>query len=522
MRWQGSEGVRTEGLSLGATCPPPEDASAHLQKAVLRLAVLFDIALPPEFFLPPVKSFAGYMEKQTINCANEWRNVVHKEEEFQESEQMKRTGSKVLARVPGCFVRLSPIALGVAGVTSPDVIHAMLLCAEGKEGAALTYAKTYREGLRPPDGEDSALDMHTVAIQTEPVFLNGMISLYAHGGKSGEPLKKTGNWVYKTTAAIVPVNTLCDKFFVMSCDMDSVVPENSALVKYMDSHTKKSIELFQRTFGGQAPRPPPAVAQPEVDKMPPEDRFVLAAIGFDIDSSRMLIGEAIAFLLRSGAESNLVALLASTADRIGLTASLSEAYSHCVEIYKDDKRKRDEHSAEVSRLKRVADAALLLGANKRACVGLDCIKPEKVRSLMSVFSLKAGPSAKVGDVMTTPRSEPTIHSLSTVVYQSHFRRLEHERPEVENLDVVLRHYRDPVLALAKCMYLCALQPGARTEAFIVAHASSTQYVSVYRVTEEGGAEACGVGKVFEADAPALLVLKFKSANLCIVTPMVKE
>ena len=94
---------------------------------------------------------------------------------------------------------------------------------------------------------DALLDLHTIALHVEAVFLNGLISLYAHGGKVGEPLKANGNWVYKTCAAVVSVKHLSENFFVMSCDMNSMLPEHTALVRFMDMH-EESMDLWDRLF----------------------------------------------------------------------------------------------------------------------------------------------------------------------------------------------------------------------------------------------------------------------------------
>ena len=519
-------GLRTECIALGSTSPNIKEASLHLQNTVVKMSTIFGFKLPAEFFLQPVEAFDGYYEKQILDCSNEWKDLLHKEDQFVPSSEMLRTGSSVLSRVPGCYVRLSPIALGIEGVTSSNAIHAMLLCAEGKEDKAVEYAKTYREGLRPPDGEDALLDLHTIALHVEPVFLNGMISLYAHGGKVGEPLKANGNWVYKTCAAVVSVKHLSENFFVMSCDMNSMLPEHTALVRFMDMHMKKSMDLWDRLFNqddlrrvqSTSPAPSPTFLGSEFREMSREERFLLSAMGVDMNSQRMLIGEAITFLMQTGAPDALIQMLTTAGARMGLGASLSETYFKCYELMKGDQKKDELHAEEVCRLKRVADAAIILGANKKACRGLNETKPEKVRALMQVFSLKAGPSTKVADILTIPRTTSAARSLASAIYTAYSRRQEREMPHIEELQVVLKNYVDILAALGKCLHLCMVKPGTKKDAFVIVHGSSSR-VSVHQVVDGGILEVCGEGRVFEAQDPCLLILKMKSDVECIVTPM---
>eukprot|EP00966_Prymnesium_polylepis_P085340 1975824-Prymnesium_polylepis.1 len=64
------------------------------------------------------------------------------------------------------MLRLSAKALGLAGVTSSNAIHALLLCADEQQEMAHDYAITNREGLPPLAEERSAkLLLHTVAVQ---------------------------------------------------------------------------------------------------------------------------------------------------------------------------------------------------------------------------------------------------------------------------------------------------------------------------------------------------------------------
>ena len=237
-----------------------------------------------------------------------------------------------------------------------------------------------------------------------------------------------------------------------------------------------------------------------------------------MNSQRMLIGEAITFLMQTGAPDALIQMLTTAGARMGLGASLSETYFKGYELMKGDQKKDELHAEDVCRLKRVADAAIILGANKKACRGLNETKPEKVRALMQVFSLKAGPSTKVADILNIPRTTSATRSLASAIYTAYSRRQEREMPHIEELQVVLKNYVDILAALGKCLHLCMVKPGTKKDAFVIVHGSSSR-VSVHQVVDGGLLEVCGEGRVFEAQDPCLLILKMKSDVECIVTPM---
>lgn len=533
VRWSEKDSgkYRSECMAVGATCPLPGEGSRSLQLAIVKLANSFEFDLPPEFFLDPPSSDAGYYEKQICECASEFKNVLHKEDAFVPSDAMLTSKSGLLKRVPGCFARLTPIKLGLQGVVSPDAIHAILLCADGKENKALEYAKAYREGLRPPEGEDEELDLHTAAVHTERVYLNGMVSLYANGGKSGESLQPDGNWVYKTTSAVVPIRTLMANFYVFSCGMESMMPENMALLKYMDTHVNKSIEMYSRVFARDDldrmlsinPVNSMPITQTELNRLSDEDRFVLSALGVDLRSKRMFIGDALAFLTQHGAPKSLLDLLTSASLRIGLRVSLLDGFSSCVDAMNTDAKDKDCHSNEVERLKRVADAALIMGCRKRACHAIPDTKPEKVRQLMKTFALKSGTYVtRLENFVYTPRSVDNAHSLALTVYESYGRKPGGDMPHINELETVMQTYCDMLAAIAKCFQLCMLKPGRPKAAFVIVHGHEMSHVSVNEVLEDGNLAPCGVGKVFEADKPCIVIVKLRSDTSCIVTPLVTQ
>lgn len=534
VRWSvwgesGAAVVRTECMALNTTLSSMEQASRVLQMAVIKLSTAFGFKLLPEFFSDPPESTDAYFERQVVECSTEFCNLLHKEEPFVPSERMTKSSNCLLRQIPNCYARLTPIALGLEGVVSPDSIHAMLLCAYGMEERALSYVKRYREGLRPPEGKDEDMDLHTAAVQTERVYLNGMISLYAHGGKVGESIHADGNWVYTTTAAIVPVRSLMTNFYVFGCGIDSLFPDNAALLKHMDTHVSKSIHLYTRLFEQVDQRHNTStrlVESAEVSRggrcnIPDEQRFALSALGIELQSNRMLIGDALVFLARHGANKSLVDLLTSASLRVGLRTSLQEGFASCVDAMQTDKNARDARCMEMERLKRVADAALVLGSRKRACAIIPNTKPEKVKQLINAFSLKVGVcKTRLENYVYTPRSPDDAHKLSLTVYESYARKAASDMPHIKELETVMQTYIDLSGAIAKCLRICMLKPGRPKQAFVFLHGHNMANVSINRVSHNGDLTPCGSGAVFEADTPCIVVVKLQSDVACIVTPLV--
>ena len=161
VRWfdSGCDSVRTEFTALGSVHPSEGEAARCLQLKVVEISASYGISLPAEFFWDPPKSEDGYFEKQICSCADEFRNVIHKEEPFVPSKFMRISKRGILKRVPGCFARLSPISLGLDGVTSPDVIHAILAVAfrrghcsvrSGRRCRPTAFARNPRGDCRSP------------------------------------------------------------------------------------------------------------------------------------------------------------------------------------------------------------------------------------------------------------------------------------------------------------------------------------------------------------------------------------
>ena len=523
---------RTECMSLGSTCPEKGQESRVLQMAVLKMSTLFGFAVPSAVYTNPPQSCEAYYEKQVCDCSNEFMNILHNDVEFVPSDRMRVTGKHLLKQVPGCYARLTCKELQMKGVTSADATHAFLLCADGMEEKALDYVKRYREGLPPLAGKDSELDLHAAAVHTKRVYLQGMVSLYCHGGKSGERLKRDGNWVYMTTSAIVHINDVVKDFYIFGCTVDSILPTNSAFLGYMHMHLKRSTSLYFRVFCENDASATHASTSPDTLQLPADtshhvssdDLFVLSALGIDLRCKRILIGDVLSYLTQTGAPKSLIDLLTSASLRVGnLRVSLSEGFASCVEAMNKHEEDNRLHYNEIERLKKLVDAALLLQCKKRPrCTETPIVvtTDEKVRMLVQAFSLKRGTHrTTMCSFECKPRCADTVHSLAETVYEAYRRTPGGETPHLQELKTVLQTYCNIVSAIAKCFHLCMVHPGKKKKAFVILGENKMTEVSVYEVTDKGDATLCGSGAIFESSEPCIVMVN-ESPTSCKVVPLV--
>jgi hypothetical protein len=523
---------KSECTSLGETILCKEDASKVLQMSVVKLSRVHGFDLPPCFFLEPPPSVVEYYEKQFVECSNQFYSLIHGERPFTKSENMILTNSNVLRRVPGCYVRLTPINCGLEGVTSSDAIHAILLCAENMQESAICYAKTYREGLRPPEGPDKSLDLHTVAVQIDRIELKDSISLYAQGGKSGETLKPDGNWLYKTTTSIIPVNVTMTNFYIMSCGLESVLPSNHALLKYMENHIKYLLKFYNSIFNegiskiktnfDNTTNLSESLPQHH-NKIKQYDQFTLSAIGVDLQSNRMCIGDAISYLMYTNGPKSLIELLTVSSMQVGLGASLQQGFSYCskqIESSKDTKSNTYTHKENVQNLKRIADASCFFSYNnKKACYNIPTTSPEKVRLLIESLKFSHGNTVRLTNFAETPRCIDDVHRLVSAVYECYEQKLATKKIQFDEISKILREHSDIILAISICISMCMKHDKNKKHAFIILHGYNTNGVSICEIDVSGYISKCGIGRIFELDNACVLMVNIKSKVKCVITPL---
>lgn len=264
------------------------------------------------------------------------------------------------------------------------------------------------------------------------------------------------------------------------------------------------------------PPPPTHCASPSRD-----DAFVLLALGVDLTSHRLCIGEVIANLMDRKGPSELINMLVAISRKVGLSASLNDAFGKCTEFMKAEDEDNLQHARDVTRLERVADAALFINcARKARKPEQHSVTPVQVRRLMTALSLKPSKKAtRIDDIHKVPRGKPNARSLAYAVLEAcGVCKSRH----IADMTRVLQAQEDAVLAVSSAMRLC-IADTKFTNAFLLIHGHDIiNAPSLFESMQDGSVAECGVGTVLEAEHACMMAIKFRSADSCLVTPLVRK
>ena len=538
--------ARSEFISLNSESYPTDNMACKIQSLLIKLATKFDVSMPPSMYatINVPSCVEGYYEQQVIKASEHFRSLIEYEHPFVRTDDLR------LEIVPNAFVRLANKEAGLGGPVSDTAMHAQLLCAEGHVHDANEFARQYRTGLPREDTtayEDMAL--HTCGVSVEVTQLGGMITLYAHSGRSGQPISEPNTTLYICKAAIVPLRTLQERWNVYSCSSLSVLPRIRALGQSMICHLQRGLDMFHKTFDDKLVPPQYDNANERVlptrctrkrggdddddgEKISDEDRFFMMAMGVDFRSKRLCLGDTISHLMHRGAPKTLVDLMTRMGLHVGLSASLQETFARCLVSIDFEENGNKKHNDEVNRLKRVADAALLMGCKKKPRVGVchpataatAATAMKKVRAIMQLHNLHSGKSkCRVTSASVCPRNGDISRSLASSIYECYARRIPHPTPHFDEVAAVAESHDDMIAAVSKGMGVCMIAPGVPVDAFVIVHGEGIDGILVYRVVTtsvRGCAVACGIGCIFEADDPAVMIVKRIPGDVCLLTPLV--
>lgn len=527
--------VRTEFACLNCGSGSSGNAATNIQQCLIKLAERYSVKMPPPMYaticIP--SCMEGYYEHQIIKAAEHFESLVTYEHPFVCTKDMTDCNCTRLQLVPNAFVRLSSKDGGIDAAVADTAMHAQLLCADGHVDDASEFVRQYRTGL--PKADTTAYEgmaLHTCGVEVERTQLGGMVSLYAHSGRSGQPISEPRTTLYICKSAIVPLSTLQEHWNVYSCSPQSILPGIRELGKSMISHFQRGLDMFHRTFSDDRPtfRYPHSndrrfhPCERDDESISEEDRFFMVAMGIDLRSKRVCLGDTISRLMAGGAPQTLVDLMIRMGLHVGLAASLQYTFARCLVSIDREENGNREHQDEVKRLKRVADAALLMGCRKKACAGVPRTTMKKVRSMMKLHSLQAGRSkTKVTSASVCPRDGGTSHSLATSIYECYARRFMPPQPHFDEVNTVAETHEDILSVVCKGMGVCMVAPGVPAEAFVIVHGHEIDGICVYEVVTtgvQGCAVACGIGRIFEADDPAVMTIKWLPEDACLITPLV--
>ena len=279
------------------------------------------------------------------------------------------------------FMRLSLKTDGVEGVCSNSSVHAVPLCASSKYDKAVAMAKKHREGL-PPD-EASSLDMYTCYCTYVPIDANAFASRYAECVKPGEPFGSTD--VFRLCRYVLSAREASHRFYMFSCNVKSVVPSQKSICSAASGLIKLSMDYaneVQSSHDETINRASSAAGMKRNNKSfeslqelveeqskkitPDEHSICMSALGVDMTSNSITIGEAISYYMKNNAKSSFLDMLIKLSVAVGLSATLSSAFSKCISIISEKEKKYTKAKLEMERLKTLMNSALLLQCAEKA------------------------------------------------------------------------------------------------------------------------------------------------------------
>lgn len=524
MRWSeetcGSKRIRTEVARL----PAGDIGVETMQTTMAAIATRFGVDLPPALFRKPSPCREAF-KRVVTSVGNAFYNMVNTAVPFDVDALQRARQCQLLERLHDVVVRVSKREQGEKGCVDDAAVHGLLLCRDGAVKQAMHFVEKFKTGLPPASGFTDAatrdhiewMCLHTLTVSAERVDVSNQVSLYAHSGVPGEPTSSYGVWLWKLCVSIQPIHAVQAGCHIVPCTPRSMVPAEAGLGAFVEKGFVAAIELYHQTFYETSSTPREALPLPPCARSP-EESFFLAALKVDLSSPKALVGEAIAHLVGEGAPRPLVQMLTNVAGKHGLSAPLCKVFEVCDEALKKGDNADVAARKEISRLKRIADAALLIGCSKRARAEMPAISKNKVSALMQVFKLKSDKAVRCSDKAPRPDS---AKELALAVYTIHNKMRDGPQPHLREVETVCRDVDDVLEAVARGLLTCSVGAAARRDYFLLVHGEGVEGVEAYEVQQDGGVCRCGAGRIFESDAPAVGSLKHLTAG-SLLTPLVKE
>ena len=527
MRWRcvGPNGpyVRTEVCKL--SCPKMDAMS--IQSALVCHAARHGVKLAPVFFKhPPDFSLKDVLEKSSA----EFRSMVYDVAKF-DKRLLKEARQCDLLEVVDIYLRISSrrgdSAEDTEAVMDDSAMHALLLCRDGASGHAKDFVRTFKKGLPPAKGffeNDQQyfehiewMSLHALVIGVERVCMDSVVSLYGCSGIPGERIESSGSFVWRNFITMKPIHSVQETYHVLPCTSLSLIPANKSLAPFVKHGLDEAIKLYNKTFiSPDSTRSVPEVNHIHFPEPGKEDLFLMAALKINLSSSRCTVGETLAFLVSENAPTSLVQMIVNSANKLGLHSPLSDVFTRCSEAIKHNDSELNVARDEVARLKRICDAALLIGCSKRAREEAGLTNKKKVSQVLNVFGLSPLKGHFCAD--QAPRDAHSSHTLVSLVISMCKRKSASTSANSAEVRVVLEQMQGAMDSIARAIHVCCADN--QQECFLFVHGDDRDGVECHAV-EAGELVACTVGRVFEAEKPCIASVKRKQ-NGCLFTPLVRE
>ena len=219
-------------------------------------------------------------------------------------------------------------------VDAPNAMHALLLCAEGREAETRTFATLQQDGLRPARSEpERALDLHLLGVSVLRLDLNGAVTLFGLAGEPGTPISAPNSWIVQLQPVVWPLSEhLCHRFNVMPCAPESWRPREEQLLPFAAQEASLAAELYWQQFSAEGHRACDVRHEALADALStlaspassddPAERVLLAALEMPLLGGRASVGSAYARLAAQDDEHPLARLLLEVSCQLGSDAGL--------------------------------------------------------------------------------------------------------------------------------------------------------------------------------------------------------
>ena len=444
------------------------------------------------------------------------------------SVALSSVGQDVGVSSTNVFVRIHPRARGEKGAFESSAFHGVVLSLSSKVSEATAECLMYPSGFPDPSTElgaaflekNSRICMHTCAVQATQLRLGNEVTLFAPGGIPGQPIRSPGSWMWRFDTAIVPIENVLAQFEVVPCSKESTTPGNKALEHPFRDFFQRASKLYTCTFGddrqllGRAAIENGTVLSKLPDTQKPEvgadEIFLQTAFSIDPASRRTTVGDAYASLKALGGPSEMVDLMLQVGIRYGTNTTMLQMVSHCANAVRAHAGSATAFASEQEsqRLKRVADAALLIGLSTKRSRTKEhgTFSSNKLRGLMNAAGISTSNNYAKFPTKGSPYDEyaEIVQLLSSVVVSAEpsSQVLQHAAAEAA------KHHANGLLnALGAAVCVLRASNAIVCSLFLLVHKANKEEAECHMILPSGSSKNCSPGAVLDSPRRKVLLLK---------------
>ena len=420
VRWATKQGMRAECCELRGGVGL-DRSLAHMQNFLVSLKTLFGAPVSDVVCVAHPNVVGDAWLESTSKASIAFASLMEGEASVQKLADMPDDADIGELNI---YVRISERARGADGLQHESAFHGFLVGDRRYASEIKALAESFTE-LPPADEATAKFCLHTCAVQACEMPLGTRVSMYGPGGKPGESLLSTGNWIIRLDPAIVPLAAVLPNFVVTPCTHASTIPSDARLLKPAVLCANRAYALFCSVFGASAPtisgseqerQPlctelPAAGAREEAEK---DELYAKTAFGVDMASRRVQVGDAYAMLAASAAPKEMTSFFLNSTLKYGVDCTMVDAIGHAAKLLVDFSHTENKKLAE--RMASIQAGALLVGCKRvREGNSTNSLSNKQITSFVAAAGLKAPKQCKLAnadaDVEAFYEATATVASL---------------------------------------------------------------------------------------------------------------